>query len=91
MITNLTNGHAEDNSQMELTEEDRNESIKLWKSRLLRIYYSLVNCAIWHKDFDLAVKNFRILVEMEDKNKKPVVLSAMGRLFLQLGKCFNYF
>ena len=86
MISNLSKGLSEDNSQMELTEEDRNESIKLWKARLLRIYYSLVNCAIWQKDFDLAVKNFNVLVELEDNSKKPIVLSAMGRLFLQLGK-----
>ena len=41
MLKNLENGKTETGNSTSMSEEDRKESIKLWKSRELKIYYSL--------------------------------------------------
>ena len=48
--------------------------------------FSLANCAIGQKDFDLAVNTLEEILEKETEvENKPRILSATGRVFLQLG------
>ena len=43
------------------------------------------NCAILQRDFDLAISNLTILLDLVASDKRPKLFSAIGRIHLQLG------
>ncbi|XP_068230346.1 trafficking protein particle complex subunit 12-like isoform X2 [Palaemon carinicauda] len=84
IIENLNNGLSEDGSNLEMSTNMRDDSLKLWKTRRLRVIYSITNCAVSLKDFRLAGGLLEQLIE-EDPNSAAGLYSALGRLCLQLG------
>ncbi|KAF2883543.1 hypothetical protein ILUMI_22607 [Ignelater luminosus] len=94
MLTNLKNGLCEDGNPTEISESDRSDSIRLWFGREGRIMHSIVNCALAVKDYELAMDLLGQLCE-RDGAPRQALLSALGRLHLQLGDvagaevCFN--
>lgn len=49
IIDNLCSGLSEDGSHFEISEPDRTESKKLWRSRETRVLHSIVNVAFQQK------------------------------------------
>ncbi|XP_023231905.1 trafficking protein particle complex subunit 12-like isoform X2 [Centruroides sculpturatus] len=94
ILQNLKNGFSEDGSEANMTDTIRKMSIQLWEERERRILYSLVNCVLSLKDYVMAVKLLDLLIQ-KDESHKPQLLSAFGRLYLQLGdvkaaqECFS--
>ncbi|XP_033843803.1 trafficking protein particle complex subunit 12 [Periophthalmus magnuspinnatus] len=84
ILENLEKGLAEDGSMITLTQENRQASLKLWKSRLSRVMYSMANCLLLMKDYILAVETYQSIIQYEPKQKVQL-LSAIGRIFLQIG------
>ncbi|XP_057714774.1 trafficking protein particle complex subunit 12 [Corythoichthys intestinalis] len=84
IVENLEKGLAEDGSMITLTEENRQESLKLWKSRLSRVLYSMANCLLLMKDYVLAVEVYHSIIQYEPQQRAQL-LSGIGRLFLQIG------
>ncbi|XP_077477450.1 trafficking protein particle complex subunit 12 [Stigmatopora argus] len=81
---NLEKGLAEDGAVISLTEENRQESLKLWKCRLSRVLYSVANCLLLMKDYILAVEVYHSIIQYEPQQRAQL-LSGIGRLFLQIG------
>ncbi|XP_077394260.1 trafficking protein particle complex subunit 12 isoform X2 [Festucalex cinctus] len=93
ILANLEKGLAEDGGVITLTEENRRESVKLWKSRLSRVLYSMANCLLVMKDYVLAVEIYQSIIEYEPQQRAQL-LSGIGRIFLQIGDiktAENYF
>ncbi|KAK9873398.1 hypothetical protein WA026_022460 [Henosepilachna vigintioctopunctata] len=94
IIQNLNNGFCEDGNPMEISENDRSDSFRLWKGREARVMHSIINCSISLKHFELAMDLLGQLCE-RDKVHRHTLLSALGRLHLQVGNiagaesCFN--
>ncbi|KAI4469045.1 d-alanyl-d-alanine carboxypeptidase [Holotrichia oblita] len=94
MIRNLKDGVCEDGNPMEISDSDRSDSVRLWTGRETRIMHSIVNCALSLKDYVLAMDMLGQLCE-RDGAPRHMLLSALGRLHLQLGDisgaevCFN--
>ncbi|XP_067144148.1 trafficking protein particle complex subunit 12 isoform X1 [Centruroides vittatus] len=94
ILQNLKNGFSEDGSEANMTDTIRKMSIQLWEERERRILYSLINCVLSLKDYVMAVKLLDLLIQ-KDESHKPQLLSAFGRLYLQLGdvkaaqECFS--
>lgn len=94
ILQNLKNGLSEDGSDSKMTDAVRKRSIQLWEERECRILYSLVNCVLSLKDYVMAVRLMDLLIQ-KDEEHKPQLLSAFGRLYLQLGdvkaaqECFS--
>ncbi|CAG9821275.1 unnamed protein product [Phaedon cochleariae] len=94
ILTNLRKGLCEDGSPMELGESDRSDSLRLWIGREVRVMHSIINCALVLKDYELAMDLLGQLCE-RDGAPRHALLSALGRLHLQLGDvsgaevCFN--
>ncbi|CAH1994505.1 unnamed protein product [Acanthoscelides obtectus] len=94
MLDNLKKGLCEDGNPMEISEADRQDSIRLWTGRETRVMHSIVNCALVLKDYELAMD---LMGQLCDREGAPrhALLSALGRLHLQLGDisgaevCFN--
>ncbi|XP_077990905.1 trafficking protein particle complex subunit 12-like [Glandiceps talaboti] len=84
IISNLETGFAEDGSGIEISDDNRKVSIKLWKSRLTRILYSIGNCLMLMKDYNQASLVFKNVAESEIDNAVNL-WSGIGRLHLQLG------
>uniref|UniRef100_A0A0N7ZC98 Uncharacterized protein n=1 Tax=Scylla olivacea TaxID=85551 RepID=A0A0N7ZC98_SCYOL len=84
IIKNLNNGLGEDGSNLEMTNNMRDDSLKLWRTRRHRVMYSITNCAVSLKDFRLAGSLIEQLIQ-EDPNSAAGLYSALGRLCLQLG------
>jgi len=96
MIENLEKGlQADGDVDLHSDESEGSCGIVLWKSRERQILYSLVNCCIFHQDYESAVKCLDMLKEVEIKENIPSLYAAYGRLYLLLGnlmladKCFN--
>nr|CAD7198236.1 unnamed protein product [Timema douglasi] len=87
VLNNLTAGLCEDGSPAELSTADRSESRKIWKSREARVLHSIINCALYQKDYSLAVEVLELLLRSHDwgTNHKRALQSALGRVYLQLG------
>lgn len=94
IIKNVQNGCAEDGSMIELSESRKNASLEIWRKREQRVLFSILNCVLSQKDYILAVSIVNILLE-KCKESAPQLLSALGRIYLQLGDvkyaqdCFN--
>uniref|UniRef100_A0A8C8DQK3 Trafficking protein particle complex subunit 12 n=1 Tax=Oryzias sinensis TaxID=183150 RepID=A0A8C8DQK3_9TELE len=84
ILDNLEKGLAEDGSMVTLTQENRQASLKLWRSRLSRVMYSMANCLLLMKDYVLAVETYRSIVQYEPQQRVQL-LSGIGRIFLQIG------
>lgn len=84
ILSNLQEGLAEDGSMINLTQENRQASIQLWRSRLSRVMYSMANCLLMMKDYVLAVDVYQSITEY-DPEQKIQLLSGIGRIFLQIG------
>ncbi|GLH04157.1 Uncharacterized protein GBIM_09929 [Gryllus bimaculatus] len=86
ILANLNAGQCEDGSPAELSANDKNESKKLWNTREIRVLHSIVNCALYQKDFSLAVEVLELLLTRESGvHQKRALQSALGRVYLQLG------
>ncbi|XP_049879965.1 trafficking protein particle complex subunit 12 [Pectinophora gossypiella] len=85
MLKNLREGKTEDGSGT-VSEQDKEESLRLWSGRETRVLHSIVNCAIALKDFRLAGK---ILVSVRQQASTPTqrraLSSALCRLWLLAG------
>ncbi|XP_076604202.1 trafficking protein particle complex subunit 12 isoform X2 [Chaetodon auriga] len=84
ILDNLERGLAEDGSMITRTKENRQVSLKLWRSRLSRIMYSMANCLLLMKDYVLAVETYHSIIQYEPQQKVQL-LSGIGRIFLQIG------
>lgn len=84
ILENLEKGLAEDGSMITLTPENGKASLKLWKSRLSRVMYSMANCLLLMKDYILAVETYQSIIQYEPRQRVQL-LSAIGRIFLQIG------
>ncbi|KAM9467018.1 trafficking protein particle complex subunit 12 [Clarias gariepinus] len=84
ILTNLEEGLAEDGSMVTLTQENRQASIQLWRSRLCRVMYSMANCLLMMKDYVLAVETYQSIIQYEPQQRVQL-LSGIGRIFLQIG------
>ncbi|XP_037668819.1 trafficking protein particle complex subunit 12 [Choloepus didactylus] len=84
ILTNLEQGLAEDGSMSNITQENRQASIQLWRSRLGRVMYSMANCLLMMKDYVLAVEAYHSIIKYYPE-QEPQLLSGIGRIFLQIG------
>ncbi|XP_066531061.1 trafficking protein particle complex subunit 12 [Hoplias malabaricus] len=84
ILANLEEGLAEDGSMMTLTQENRQASVQLWRSRLCRVMYSMANCLLMMKDYVLAVETYHSIIQYEPQQRVQL-LSGIGRIFLQIG------
>ncbi|XP_034713558.1 trafficking protein particle complex subunit 12 [Etheostoma cragini] len=84
ILENLEKGLAEDGSMVTLTQENREGSLKLWRSRLSRVMYSMANCLLLMKDYVLAVETYHSIIQYEPLQRVQL-LSGIGRIFLQIG------
>ncbi|KAM4867832.1 trafficking protein particle complex subunit 12 isoform 2-T3 [Thomomys bottae] len=84
ILANLERGLAEDGDVSSVTQESRQASIRLWRSRLGRVLYSVANCLLLMKDYVLAVDAYRAVIECHPE-QEPQLLSGIGRILLQIG------
>uniref|UniRef100_A0A131YW63 D alanyl d alanine carboxypeptidase protein n=1 Tax=Rhipicephalus appendiculatus TaxID=34631 RepID=A0A131YW63_RHIAP len=84
ILGNLTNGISEDGSLLDMSEQLRQASMKLWEDRECRVYFAILNCVLNQKDYVVAIKVARILLE-KNSGRKAQLHSAIGRIYLQLG------
>ncbi|XP_074847316.1 trafficking protein particle complex subunit 12 [Carettochelys insculpta] len=84
ILENLEQGLAEDGSMTSITQENRQASVELWRSRLGRVMYSMANCLLMMKDFVLAVDAYHTVIKYYPE-QEPQLLSGIGRIFLQIG------
>uniref|UniRef100_A0A673CW49 Trafficking protein particle complex subunit 12 n=1 Tax=Sphaeramia orbicularis TaxID=375764 RepID=A0A673CW49_9TELE len=84
ILENLEKGLAEDGSMITLTQENRQASLTLWRSRLSRVMYSMANCLLLMKDYVLAVETYQSIIQYEPQQRVQL-LSGIGRIFLQIG------
>ncbi|XP_025020193.1 trafficking protein particle complex subunit 12 isoform X3 [Python bivittatus] len=84
ILGNLEHGLAEDGSMTNITQENRQASVQLWRSRLGRVMYSTANCLLMMKDYVLAVETYHTIMKYYPE-QEPQLLSGIGRIFLQIG------
>ncbi|KAM3871473.1 trafficking protein particle complex subunit 12 [Diretmus argenteus] len=84
ILDNLEQGLAEDGSMVTVTQENRQASLELWRSRLSRVMYSMANCLLLMKDYILAVETYHSIIQYEPQQSVQL-LSGIGRIFLQIG------
>ncbi|KAM4723572.1 trafficking protein particle complex subunit 12 isoform 1-T2 [Anableps anableps] len=84
ILENLEKSLAEDGSMITLAQENRQASLKLWRSRLSRVMYSMANCLLLMKDYVLAVETYHSIIQYEPQQRVQL-LSGIGRIFLQIG------
>ncbi|XP_072026214.1 trafficking protein particle complex subunit 12-like isoform X2 [Amphiura filiformis] len=84
IMNNLESGLSEFGTSIELTPENRKASIELWKSREVRVLYCIGNCLLSIKDFNRAASVYESLCQ-KDSGSRGNLMSAIGRIFLQLG------
>ncbi|XP_064487185.1 trafficking protein particle complex subunit 12-like [Ornithodoros turicata] len=84
ILANLTNGTAEDGSLLDVGEQVRQASIKLWEERECKVYFAILNCVLSQKDYVVAIKVARLLLE-HNSGRRPQLYSAIGRIYLQFG------
>ena len=78
----LENGQVPNSSEL----YDRETSLHLWRRRKMKVLYTISNCAVLQKDFELSIMTLEMLFEIsEDMEEKIKIKSSIGRVFLQLG------
>ena len=86
MISNLEAGLAPDGEViLSEAEEKQRLGLKIWLERERQILHSLVNSCLLHQDYEAAVKSLDMLREVEAPERLASLLSAQGRVYLQLG------
>ena len=89
MIDNLEKGLLPDGDvdleSSDGTKSDKSSAIACWRARERQVLYSLINCSIYHHDYESAVKCLDMLQEKELEENVPSLYAAYGRLYLQLG------
>uniref|UniRef100_A0A2K5VU42 Trafficking protein particle complex subunit 12 n=1 Tax=Macaca fascicularis TaxID=9541 RepID=A0A2K5VU42_MACFA len=83
ILANLEQGLAEDGAMSSVTQEGRQASVRLWRSRLGRVMYSMANCLLLMKDYVLAVEAYHAVIKYYPE-QEPQLLSGIGRISLQL-------
>ncbi|XP_072354787.1 trafficking protein particle complex subunit 12 isoform X2 [Scyliorhinus torazame] len=91
VIDNLENGLAEDGSMINVSSENRQASMQLWRSRLGRVMYSMANCLLMMKigDIKTAEKYFQEVEKIRPKLGNELhqnIIVQMNRAFLHLGQ-----
>lgn len=84
ILANLEQGLAEDGGLSSVTQESRQASVQLWRSRLGRVLYSVANCLLLMKDYVLAVDAYLTVIKYYPE-QEPQLLSGIGRILLQIG------
>ncbi|KAL1783384.1 trafficking protein particle complex subunit 12 [Sigmodon hispidus] len=84
ILSNLEQGFAEDGGLSTVTQESRQASVQLWRSRLGRVLYSMANCLLLMKDYVLAVDAYHAVIKYYPE-QEPQLLSGIGRILLQIG------
>jgi hypothetical protein len=87
ILKNLKNNRLE-NAQIPGPNEnnDNTASIQLWNKRKQKVLYTISNCALLQKDFELSIMTLERLYEIvEAFEEKTRIKSSIGRIFLQLG------
>uniref|UniRef100_A0A8C9I540 Trafficking protein particle complex subunit 12 n=1 Tax=Piliocolobus tephrosceles TaxID=591936 RepID=A0A8C9I540_9PRIM len=84
ILANLEQGLAEDGTTSSVTQEGRQASVRLWRSRLGRVMYSMANCLLLMKDYVLAVEAYHSVIKYYPE-QEPQLLSGIGRISLQIG------
>lgn len=84
ILANLEQGLAEDGGLSSVTQESRQASVQLWRSRLGRVLYSMANCLLLMKDYVLAVDAYLTVIKYYPE-QEPQLLSGIGRILLQIG------
>ncbi|XP_057634452.1 trafficking protein particle complex subunit 12 [Chionomys nivalis] len=84
ILANLEQGLAEDGGLSNVSQESRQASVQLWRSRLGRVLYSMANCLLLMKDYVLAVDAYRAVIKYYPE-QEPQLLSGIGRILLQIG------
>lgn len=56
ILKNLKRGLCEDGNPMEIIGSDRDDSLRLWHGREVRVMHSIVNCALVLKNYELAME-----------------------------------
>lgn len=84
ILANLEQGLAEDGAMSSVTLEGRQASVRLWRSRLGRVMYSMANCLLLMKDYVLAVEAYHAVIKYYPE-QEPQLLSGIGRISLQIG------
>jgi len=89
---NLENGQNPSSSEL----NDLEASKRLWKRRKIKVLFTISNCAVLQKDFELSIMTLEMIFEIsEEIEEKIKIKSSIGRVFLQLGdvnvasKCFE--
>ena len=78
----LENGQIPNSNEL----NDMEASLHLWRRRKMKVLYTISNCAVLQKDFELAIMTLEMLFEIsEEKVEKIKIKSSIGRVFLQLG------
>ena len=87
MIANLEKGLNADGEVM--LDEDAEERVRIglqvWRDRERQVLASLVNCCVLHQDYQSAIKCLEMLRTVESSDNMSSLLSAQGRVYLQLG------
>lgn len=83
ILANLEQGLAEDGGLSSVTQESRQASVQLWRSRLGRVLYSMANCLLLMKDYVLAVDAYLTVIKYYPE-QEPQLLSGIGRILLQV-------
>uniref|UniRef100_A0A7M4EPV4 Trafficking protein particle complex subunit 12 n=1 Tax=Crocodylus porosus TaxID=8502 RepID=A0A7M4EPV4_CROPO len=90
ILENLEQGLAEDGSMTNITQENRQASVQLWRSRLGRVIYSMANCLLMMKigDIKTAEKYFQDVENVTQKlnGLQNQIMVLMNRAFLHLGQ-----
>ncbi|XP_035303455.1 trafficking protein particle complex subunit 12 isoform X2 [Cricetulus griseus] len=90
ILANLEQGLAEDGGLSSVTQESRQASIQLWRSRLGRVLYSMANCLLLMKigDIKTAEKYFQDVEKVTKKldGLQGKIMVLMNRAFLYLGQ-----
>ncbi|KAM3955835.1 trafficking protein particle complex subunit 12 [Aphomia sociella] len=86
MLSNLRDGKTEDGTGTITSDQDRNESIRLWTGRETRVLHSIVNCSIALKDYRQAGKILHSLQQQATSSvQRRALCSALCRLWLLAG------
>ncbi|KAL1459482.1 hypothetical protein WDU94_011460 [Cyamophila willieti] len=93
IIANLEANLSEDGSMIELSEQDRIDSLALWIERETRVKHSIINCAINCKNYSLACQLLNQMMEQPRQAlsniDRAVINSSLGRILLQAGDIQN--
>ncbi|KAM5251422.1 trafficking protein particle complex subunit 12 isoform 1-T2 [Hipposideros larvatus] len=84
ILAHLEQGLAEDGGHSSISQENRQASVQLWRSRLGRVTCSMANCLLLMKDYVLAVGAYHSVIQCHPEQESQL-LSGIGRIFLQIG------